>query len=634
MGTQIFIARRCLVVMKVFHGLVVTWCLLLALSLATEVEETVEMGSMAGTEAKKLYNGLPKQDLPVVVQKGISAMDQYDAENGEMVTMNKKLIKRLSAPWKTKIAKECCQYNRIPWFKLGFMGKEYNRKSKSDCTSLCNQYMTCKSFSYSFKHKKCIWSPQAVTYDANWRFYSKKLMKNGAPDGTYHMFPGMKFLEPTTDIEKNKSLQQCQYSCTKELGCNSFSFSPTFKECARSGLKREYIHNVDKIRREELAEGKKEHARKVDAEKTIKADNKEEEEAEKEMAVVEKNKERRSKTASKTKAMGIAFARKMSATIKKIDKLEKGTLEKIQKKLVTESDDTTVAELTVEKKAATDTLDMLKKKFNKAKVAENGEKNALRKADEKKEKADEKAQKGKEKEKADEEKKKLDKEDQKEIKNEKKAVDCKTNIREHKEKADMISVEERKAKSFLSAAENRIAKWFSRANSATREVDMKKYKEFHKEAKESANKHTSDEQKLVKKEMSARSETKKVKAKCKAKEVHMKKYAKKVAAEKKLLNEKKRDEEAAEKRLIKEQDIKQKESETKEEASKETTQKESIQKAKIERTSKEQKQKSDDLKEKTTKMEKKVVETDAKRKANKEKIKRTEMAALKVGEAS
>ena len=89
--------------MKVFHGLVVTWCLLLAVSLATEVEETVEMGSMAGTEAKKLYNGLPKQDLPVVVQKGISAMDQYDAENGEMVTMNKKLIKRLSAPWKTKI---------------------------------------------------------------------------------------------------------------------------------------------------------------------------------------------------------------------------------------------------------------------------------------------------------------------------------------------------------------------------------------------------------------------------------------------------------------------------------------------------------------------------------------------------
>lgn len=101
--SKIFIARRCLVVMKVFHGLVVTWCLLLAVSLATEVEETVEMGSMAGTEAKKLYNGLPKQDLPVVVQKGISAMDQYDAENGEMMTMNKKLIKRLSAPWKTKI---------------------------------------------------------------------------------------------------------------------------------------------------------------------------------------------------------------------------------------------------------------------------------------------------------------------------------------------------------------------------------------------------------------------------------------------------------------------------------------------------------------------------------------------------
>merc|ERR1712146_508664 len=79
--------------------------------------------------------------------------------------------------------------------------------------------------------------------------------------------------------------------------------------------------------------------------------------AEKEMAVVEKNKERKSKTASKTKAMGIAFARKMSATIKKIDKLEKGTLELIQKKLVTERDDTTIAELTVERKSAKDTLD-------------------------------------------------------------------------------------------------------------------------------------------------------------------------------------------------------------------------------------------------------------------------------------
>merc|ERR1712070_1053563 len=104
----------------------------------------------------------------------------------------------------------------------------------------------------------------------------------------------------------------------------------------------------------------------------------------------------------------------------------------------------------------------------------------------------------------------------------------------------MISVEERKSKSFLSAAEDRIAKWFKRASSATREVDMKKYKEFHKEAKESANKHTSDEQKLVKKEMSARSKTKKVAEKCKAKELHTKKYAKKIAAQKNLLNEKKR----------------------------------------------------------------------------------------------
>merc|ERR1712072_824656 len=259
--------------------LVAVWCAVVVVAMATEMEVEVLEGS------GKLYNGLPKKDLPLVTQKGLSTMDQIGAENREFFGTNKKLIKRLSAPWKTKITKECCKYHRIPWFKLGFMGKEYKKKSKSDCTSLCNQYMACKSYSYSFKEKKCIWSPQAVTYDAEWRFYSKTTNQNGAPDGSYHMFPGMKFLEPTTDIEKNKSLQECQYSCTKELGCNSFSYSEPHKECARSGqkvgytseweyyekdmshkgldifaekhrkeaaqkddLKKEYIHTIDKTR--------------------------------------------------------------------------------------------------------------------------------------------------------------------------------------------------------------------------------------------------------------------------------------------------------------------------------------------------------------------------------------------------
>lgn len=88
-------------------------------------------------------------------------------------------------------AKDCCKYNRIPWFKLGFMGKEVKDQSKGDCQAICNKCactspynltltaspcsdVGCKSFSYSFKERLCIWAPEAVNYDQNWRFYSKK----------------------------------------------------------------------------------------------------------------------------------------------------------------------------------------------------------------------------------------------------------------------------------------------------------------------------------------------------------------------------------------------------------------------------------------------------------------------------
>ena len=92
--------------MAVNRALVVVWCALLAVSMATEMEVGAEVVSMEGAQEGKLYNGLPKQDLPTPVQKGISVMDQFDSENDEMVKVNKKLIKRLSAPWKTKVGEQ------------------------------------------------------------------------------------------------------------------------------------------------------------------------------------------------------------------------------------------------------------------------------------------------------------------------------------------------------------------------------------------------------------------------------------------------------------------------------------------------------------------------------------------------
>merc|ERR1711970_599863 len=335
-----------------------------------------------------------------------------DIQNKEIMEENSKNLKRLSTPWKTSISAECCKYHRIPWFKLGFMGKEYKQKTKSECLILCNQYMACKSYSYNYAAKECIWSPQAVTYDSDWRFYSKKKNMKGVPDGTYHMFPGMKFLEPTTDIEKNKSLQECQYSCTKELGCNSFSYSEPLNQCARSGqaigyseeweyyekdlnspsletiqekhnkenvmktgAKREYLDLIDKVRRKAAADKKQEHEELKENEAQAKTDQRNDQKAEDDENEAETKAERKAKTASQTKALAAQFKNDMAQVTKKIDQIEKGVLEKVEKKLVTEKDTTTIAELKVEKQTADKELQGLKQQFDREKVKENGEKN-------------------------------------------------------------------------------------------------------------------------------------------------------------------------------------------------------------------------------------------------------------------
>lgn len=85
------------------------WCLVVAVSMATELDSTEQVVSLEVAEAKqgvsagKLYNGLPKEDLPSVTQMGLRNLGLWKQANSEAKDTNNRLLKRLSTPWKTKI---------------------------------------------------------------------------------------------------------------------------------------------------------------------------------------------------------------------------------------------------------------------------------------------------------------------------------------------------------------------------------------------------------------------------------------------------------------------------------------------------------------------------------------------------
>merc|ERR1712070_94080 len=546
---------------------------MVACAIATEVEDTDEVVRLAAAGEGKLYNGIPKEDLPPLTLQGIRSMDLWDNANNDAIRQNNKLLKRLSAPWKTKMSKNCCKYHRIPWFKLGFLGKKHKNKSRGGCQSLCNKYIGCKSFSYNFDKKMCIWSPQAVTYDQDWRFYSKKTNLQGKPDGTYHMFPGMKYLEPTSNIEKDVSLQQCMYSCTKELGCNAFSYSEPRTECARSGsaigysehrqyfekdqsgtkkptwvekhekeneikdkLKKDYVNDIDRLRTKQKKQQAKERKNKVDIEVTVKKDSKLSERGEKALEHEAAKGERKKKTADKSKESEEKFKSDMSSTTAKIDQIEKTGLEIVQKRLVQEKDSAAKAQLMSKKKAIQGKLDKLKDKYNKEHQKEKAEKADFRAKDEKKNQAEEVKQKDEQKEADERSKQQMAEEEAKMLAEEKKNKDCKVVLKDAKVRLAEAKRTEKQSKTKMATEETMVARWVQKTKMATNENHKKQYDEFVKESKESLNKATADEQTNVKNEMTQQRKENKVKEKCKKK----KKKKKKKSGKKKKKKKKKK----------------------------------------------------------------------------------------------
>merc|ERR1712072_1201978 len=361
--------------MRSTRALGLFWLIVVATMMSVEVgaeEEAVSLGAATPSEDKykPVYNK--------ITNVGLTNINEWKSENEQLEKTNNKLRTRLSTPWKTKVAKDCCKYHEIPWFKFGFLGRTYKNKSKGECRALCNQYLGCRSYSYRFKDKTCIYSAAAVSYDSDWSFYSKKYSKPGGghkglftkqknfkkhyhegkprQTGTYHMFPGMKFLQPFKETKK-MSKPQCEYACTKDLGCGSFSYDNTNNMCAISGgkvsyapdfhyyekdlsnlkkpgyeekhekenaakevLKENYVHEIDKTRRAEAAARKKEQEKKKKIEMKAKAERK------------KKKKERESKAERKKKELTMKEKRRKETKAKEVAKKKAERNQKLQNK--------------------------------------------------------------------------------------------------------------------------------------------------------------------------------------------------------------------------------------------------------------------------------------------------------------
>jgi len=86
-------------------ALVVVCTTVLLTSLNAEMAEAAEVTEVATMDSgRKLFDGLPKEDLPILTQKGLSVMDQMALANSEVMDESSKNLKRLSTPWKTDIS--------------------------------------------------------------------------------------------------------------------------------------------------------------------------------------------------------------------------------------------------------------------------------------------------------------------------------------------------------------------------------------------------------------------------------------------------------------------------------------------------------------------------------------------------
>merc|ERR1712072_487896 len=560
------------------------WLVVLATGMTSELHAAEETLSLGKTD--------PIDKLPPMVNAGLTNMGEWADANKALEKTNNKLRKRLSVPWETKLSKDCCDYHEIPWFRFGYMGKTFKNKSKGECETMCNQYIGCKSFSYNFKDKECVWSSQKPTYSADWRFYSKITNLQGKPNGKYHMFPGMKFLEPSKDIKHKISLQQCQYACTKDLGCKSFSYSQSKLECStgetnvgyseswqffekdlskfkkpgftekhekentqKEETKRNYMFDIDKHNREKMAKRKQEVADKAMLERKVKNDkNKKEKVAKKDEKLMKKS-EKCAKVSNKADERNKKIVAKDKVVTQKMNKARKAA-EVLQKAKLKAQHAEKKMKLQVKIATAAKNLGALKQTHRQNKILEVNAKKTKRSDMEKCRKSLEKQHKEDKKMKERKIKAWEAKQAAKAAAREKKSKTCKKDVKAEQARDAEIKATEKAAKKSLAVKESQTARWAKKAKLATKEGHKKKAVEKLKEAKEITKKAKSKEQRRVAKEIRFERATKAFKEKCAKKEKKKKEKALKVKKKEAEIAAKKKAKEEGEKRVLKEAAVK------------------------------------------------------------------------------
>jgi len=79
-----------------------------------------------------------------------------------------------------------------------------------------------------------------LKYDPDFRMYAKKAAPVGNPEELYAELPGMLMQDKVKGRTKGISKPECKYSCTKDVGCKTFSYSETKSECLTSGVPLHY----------------------------------------------------------------------------------------------------------------------------------------------------------------------------------------------------------------------------------------------------------------------------------------------------------------------------------------------------------------------------------------------------------
>jgi len=146
-------------------------------------------------------------------------------------------------------------FSKIPFFILKDGSEKVNSaKTQEQCEKVCEERPNCKSFSYSMRKQVCFWSKNALAFNGEFTFYTKRT-NPGKSSSKYRSLLGMMFLSKSFTRYMDVSLQRCKRYCntgrdSKGRSCNAFSYRERDSACLLSPFGVTYDNDYDYFERE------------------------------------------------------------------------------------------------------------------------------------------------------------------------------------------------------------------------------------------------------------------------------------------------------------------------------------------------------------------------------------------------